>query len=69
MLRVMSAGGELGVSTELFTGVSTSNTSSVASTELSTSIAETVDIQIANKLEPILARFAAIEERLGKLRA
>jgi hypothetical protein len=36
---------------------------------LSTNIAETVDIQIATKLEPILARFAAIEERLGKLRA
>jgi hypothetical protein len=65
MLRVMSAGGELGLST----GVSTSSTSSVASTDLSTNIAETVDTQIASKLEPILARFVAIEERLGKLRA
>ena len=65
MLRVMSTD----LSTELFTGVSTSSTSSVASTGLSTNIAETVDIQIATKLEPILARFAAIEERLGKLRA
>jgi hypothetical protein len=65
MLRVISVGGELGLST----GVSTSSTSSVASTELSTSIAEAVDIQIATKLEPIQARFAAIEERLGKLRA
>jgi hypothetical protein len=65
MLRVMSSGGELGLST----GVSTSSTSSVASTDLSTNIVETVDIQIASKLEPILARFAAIEERLGKLRA
>ena len=69
MLRVMSAGGELGLSTDLSTGASTSNTPSVASTELSTNIAKTVDIQIANKLEPVLARFAAIEERLGKLRA
>ena len=65
----MSEGGELGLSTDLCTGASTSNTSSVASTELSTNIAKTVDIQIANKLEPVLARFAAIEERLGKLRA
>ena len=65
----MSEGGELGLSTDLSTGASTSNTSSVASTELSTNIAKTVDIQIANKLEPVLARFAAIEERLGKLRA
>ncbi len=65
MLRVMSAGGELGLST----GVSTLNTSSVVFTDLSTNIAETVDIHIATKLEPILARFAAIEERLGKLRA
>ena len=65
MFKVMSAGGELGLST----GVSTSSTSSVASTDLSTNIAETVDIQMATKLEPILARFAAIEERLGKLRA
>lgn len=69
MLRVMSAGGELGLSTELSTSVSTSNTPSVASTEMSTEIAKTVDIQIATKLEPVLARFAAIEERLGKLRA
>ena len=69
----MSEGGELGLSTELstdlFTEVSTSNTPRIASTELSTNIAKTVDIQIANKLEPVLARFAAIEERLGKLRA
>ena len=69
MLRIMSAGGELDLSTELSTSVSTLSTSSVASTGLSTNIAETVDIQIATKLEPILARFAAIEERLGKLRA
>jgi hypothetical protein len=51
---VMSAGGELGLSTELFTGVSTLSTSSVASTGLSTNIAKTVDIQIATKFEPIL---------------
>ena len=69
MLRVMSAGGELGLSTELSTGMSTSHTPSVASTELSTDIVKTVDIQITTKLEPVLARFAAIEERLGKLRA
>ena len=69
MLRVMSEGWEVGLSTDLSTGASTSNTPSVASTELSTNVAKTVDIQIANKLEPVLARFAAIEERLGKLRA
>ena len=73
MLRVMSEGGKLDLSTEpstqLSTELSTSNTPSVASTELSTNIAKTVDIQIATKLEPVLARFAAIEERLGKLRA
>jgi hypothetical protein len=69
MLRVMSTGGELGLSTDLSTSVSTSSASSLASTDLSTNIAETVDTQIAKKLEPVLARFAAIEERLGKLRA
>jgi hypothetical protein len=69
MLRVMSTGGELGLFTELSTDVSTSNISSAVSTGLSTNIAKAVDIQIASKLEPTLARFAAIEERLGKLRA
>lgn len=68
MLRVMSEGRELDLSTKLSTKVSTSNTLSVASIESSTNIAKTVDIQIANKLEPVLARFAAVEERLGKLR-
>jgi ADP-ribose pyrophosphatase YjhB (NUDIX family) len=58
-----------GVSTVLSTILSTSNRDSVASTEVSTISAEIVDTQIKAQLEPVLAQMAAMEERLGKLRA
>jgi hypothetical protein len=45
--------------------VSTSNTPSVTSTNF----VDTVDTQIAVKLDPVLERLEALEERLGKLRA
>jgi hypothetical protein len=37
--------------------------------DMSTNIAETVDTQVAAKLDPVLERLAVLEERLGKLRA
>ena len=57
------------VSTELSTDLSTENNNSVVSTELSTSMVETVDKAVADHLDPVMERMAAIEERLGKLSA
>jgi hypothetical protein len=45
--------------------VSTSNTESV----VSTNIVDSVDKVVAERLDPVMERMAAIEERLGKLRA
>jgi hypothetical protein len=42
---------------------------SFVSTDLSTELSKTVDTQLAAKLDPVLERLAALEERLGKLRA
>jgi len=56
------------VSTKLSTTseeVSTSNMQSVAST----SLVDTVDKLMSERLDPVIERMAAIEERLGKLRA
>jgi hypothetical protein len=68
-LSTMSAPGETNVvstvSTELYTG----NNNSVVSTELSTSMVETVDNAVAVRLDPVMEWIAAIEERLGKLSA
>ncbi|MEG4397232.1 hypothetical protein [Microcoleus sp. BROC3] len=58
-----------GVSTTVYTEVSTPSIASVASTELSTVIPESVDKLVTSHLDPIEERLAAIEERLGKLRA
>ena len=43
--------------------------STLLSTELSTQSGESVDTQIAARLDPILQQVAKMEERLGKLRA
>ncbi|MEG5061922.1 hypothetical protein QUB60_29560 [Microcoleus sp. A2-C5] len=77
MLKDISAG--------VSTNVSTQNTVNVASTDLSTPFADlstrsnnnvastnTVDIvdkAVNSKFNPVIERMAAIEERLGKLRA
>jgi len=45
--------------------VSTSNTESV----VSTNSVDSVDKVVAERLDPVMERMAAIEERLGKLRA
>ncbi|WP_445251686.1 MULTISPECIES: hypothetical protein [unclassified Microcoleus] len=51
------------------TDLSTRNNNSVVSTALSTAMAETVDKAVADRLDPVMERMAAIEERLGKLSA
>ena len=51
------------------TDLSTRNNNSVMSTELSTNVVETVDKVVADRLDPVMERMAAIEERLGKLSA
>jgi hypothetical protein len=53
------------LSTDLSTGLSTSNIQSVASTNT----VDTVDKLVSERLDPVIERMAAIEERLGKLRA
>ncbi len=72
-LSTMSTPGDTNVvstvSTSLSTDLSTGNNNSVVSTELSTSMVETVDKAVADRLDPVIERIAAIEERLGKLRA
>ncbi|MGB3266230.1 MAG: hypothetical protein WBA89_19985 [Microcoleus sp.] len=71
ILRVMAAGGSLDVSTssaDLSTmpaDLSTRNSDSVASTN----IVDIVDKTVSASLDPVMERMAAIEERLGKLRA
>ncbi|MEG5055650.1 MULTISPECIES: hypothetical protein [unclassified Microcoleus] len=47
------------------TDLSTRSNDSVASTE----IVDTVDKAVADRLDPVMERMAAIEERLGKLSA
>jgi hypothetical protein len=49
--------------------LSTAGDTNVVSTDLSTNMAETVDKVVADRLDPVMERMAAIEERLGKLSA
>lgn len=49
--------------------VGDTNVVSTVSTDLSTNMAETVDKVVADHLDPVMERIAAIEERLGKLSA
>jgi hypothetical protein len=61
-----------GTSTEvsyLSTRPSTVNSTSVASTEMSTISPDSVDKIVSVRVDPVLERLAAVEERLGKLRA
>lgn len=58
-----------GVSTSVYTEVSTRSDSSVASTEVSTVTPETVDKAVSLQLSPVMERMAVLEERLGKLSA
>ena len=58
-----------GTSTTLSTELSTRNNNSAMSTELSTITPETVDKVVSSRIDPVIERMAAIEERLGKLSA
>jgi hypothetical protein len=69
ILKALSAGATVEVSTAMSTELSTRSNESIASTKLSTLTPETVDTQIETKLDPILQQLAVMEERLGKLRA
>ena len=69
ILKALSVGEEVDLSTKLSTNVSTQGSDSFVSTDLSTNIGEIVDTQIETSLAPILQKMAAMEERLGKLRA
>ena len=69
MLSTMSTPGDANVVSTVSTSLSTGNNNSVVSTELSTNVVETVDKVVAVSLDPVMERMAAIEERLGKLRA
>jgi hypothetical protein len=65
ILKTLSTGGGVDLSTDL----STQSSEFVASTKLSTITPKSVDTQIADSLDPILQQLAEMEERLGKLRA
>jgi hypothetical protein len=82
ILKTLSTGGGVDLSTDVSTNVSTQSSGIVASTDLSTQSSESVastksstitptsvDTQIATSLDPILQQLAEMEERLGKLRA
>ena len=69
ILKTLSTGGGVDLSTNLSTELSTQSSESVASTKLSTITPKSVDTQIAASLDPILQQLAKMEERLGKLRA
>jgi len=65
ILKTLSTGGGVDLSTDL----STQSSESVTSTKLSTITPKSVDTQIVASLDPILQQLAKMEERLGKLRA
>ena len=69
VLKVLASGGDVEVSTEMSTAVSTRSNDSLMSTDVSTNVSEIVDSQVAAKLDPVMERLALVEERLGKLRA
>ena len=68
-LSTMSTPGDTNVASTVSTNLSTVNNNSVVSTEVSTSMVETVDKAVADRLDPVMERMVAIEERLGKLSA
>lgn len=69
ILKTLSNGEGVDVSTGMSTNMSTRSSDSLMSTELSTVTPEIVDTQIEARLDPILQKLAVMEERLGKLRA
>jgi ABC-type transporter Mla subunit MlaD len=66
-LSTMSTVGDTNVVSTMSTDLSTQNSNSVMSTSLSTIDPETVDTQIAIKLDPVIERLTKLEERLGKI--
>jgi ABC-type transporter Mla subunit MlaD len=66
-LSTMSTAGDTNVVSTMSTDLSTQNSNSVMSTDLSTINPETVDTQIATKLDPVIERLTKLEERLGKI--
>ena len=58
-----------GASTNCIQNVYTPSNHSVASTNVSTIPVETVDKLVSSRLDPVVERMAALEERLGKLSA
>ncbi len=68
-LSTMSTPGDSNVVSIMSTVLSTRNDNSIVSTDLSTTMAETVDKAVADRLDPVMERMVAIEERLGKLSA
>ncbi len=60
---------EVSGTSTLSTLSSTTSDPSVVSTDLSTYLAEAVDNSVTSHLDPVIERMAAIEDRLGKLRA
>ena len=68
-VSTMSTSGDANTASTMSTELSTRNDNSVVSTDLYTDMAETVDKSVADRLNPVIERMAAIEERLGKLSA
>lgn len=56
------------LSTDLSTNVEEVSTSNIQSV-MSTNIVDSVDRLVSERIDPVMERMAAIEERLGKLRA
>jgi hypothetical protein len=56
------------LSTDLSTNVEEVSTSNIQSV-MSTNIVDSVDKLVSERIDPVMERMAAIEERLGKLRA
>ncbi len=68
-LSTLSTPSDTNALSTLSTKLSTRDDNNVVSTKLSTNMAETVDKVIADRLDPVMERMTALEERLGKLSA
>jgi predicted RNase H-like nuclease (RuvC/YqgF family) len=66
-VSTMSTSSDTNVVSTMSTDLSTQNNNNAMSTGLSTVAPETVDTQIAAKLDPVIERLSKLEERLGKL--
>ena len=65
MLSTVSTSNDINALSTLSTDLSTRSDNSA----VSTNIVDSVDTAVANRLDPVMERMAAIEERLGKLSA